>query len=72
MKKQNCVGCEQNFYNGNNDLGVQECWSFKTAVLKLRRRVGMNDIPPWTATPRSLPSCYQQRGAIFVDPTVSS
>ena len=31
--KRNCIGCRDNFYNGNNNLGVKECWGFKTAEL---------------------------------------
>lgn len=31
--KKYCAGCDDNFYNGNNDLGVKECWNFKTAKI---------------------------------------
>ena len=31
--KVQCSGCRDNFYNGNNDLGVKECWMFKDAVV---------------------------------------
>lgn len=31
-----CMGCRQNFYNGNNDLGIDECWSLNKAKLKKR------------------------------------
>lgn len=27
--KKMCSGCRNNFYNGNNDLGVKSCWSFQ-------------------------------------------
>lgn len=30
-EKSQCSGCRDNFYNGNNEYGVQECWSFKSA-----------------------------------------
>ena len=30
-RKEMCQGCRNNFYNGNNNLGVEECWSFSTA-----------------------------------------
>lgn len=66
-----CSGCEQNFYNGNNPMGVQRCWNLDTAKRIKRRRVGINDVPPWTRKPELLPSCYQQRGYIFVGPTVT-
>lgn len=30
-QKPMCHGCRENFYNGNNDLGVKECWMFSDA-----------------------------------------
>ena len=66
MNKKHCAGCRNNFYNGNNDLGVTECWSLKTAKLIKRRRVGTWERPPWTRTPEKLPNCYSQKGYIFV------
>jgi hypothetical protein len=35
-----CVGCRDNFYNGNNELGVSECWLLKTAKPVTRYRLG--------------------------------
>ena len=32
-KRKHCTGCEDNFYNGNNDLGVNECWSLDNMKL---------------------------------------
>lgn len=29
--KQMCRGCRDDFYNSRNQIGVEECWSFKTA-----------------------------------------
>jgi hypothetical protein len=69
MSKANCTGCRDNFYNGNNGFGIQECWHLETAKVVLRRRVGMNDVPPWTATPEKLPNCYSASGYVFVEPT---
>ena len=28
MQKKHCWGVRNDFYNGKNDLGVKECWSF--------------------------------------------
>lgn len=67
MTKADCSGCEQNFYNGNNPYGVAECWSFKSAKIIPRKKVGMNDVPPWTWKPQPRPSCYQQKGYVFID-----
>ncbi len=41
--KKYCVGCHSNFYNGNNEMGVKECWNFKTA-----KAVKMYCIGWWT------------------------
>lgn len=38
-KKSHCSGCRDNFYNGNNPLGIKECWNLKTAKLVRRYRI---------------------------------
>ena len=38
-KKQYCFGCRQDFYNGNNNLWIKECWHLKTAKLVKRYRI---------------------------------
>jgi hypothetical protein len=70
MDRKHCVGCEQDFYNGKNSLGVKVCWHLKDAKLVMRKRVGMWETPPWQRTPERLPNCYQETGYIFVDPKV--
>lgn len=37
-KREFCYGCRQNFYNGNNDMGIQECWFLKSGKLEERER----------------------------------
>ncbi len=49
--KELCRGCEDNFYNGNNQLGVKECCNYKPAKLKLCKVVGTWDTPPWEYQP---------------------
>lgn len=71
LDAKHCRGCTDDFYNGHNPLGVQECWGRATAVLTLRRRVHIDERPPWTARPEKLPSCYKTRGYVFVDPKTS-
>jgi hypothetical protein len=34
-----CQGCTDDFYNGNNSLGVKECWSKKSAKVVTRYRI---------------------------------
>ena len=38
--KKYCIGCEDNFYNGNNDMGIKECWDFEDAKVVSRYRIG--------------------------------
>ncbi len=38
-KRQYCSGCKENFYNGNNQLGVKECWNLKIAKLVKRYKI---------------------------------
>jgi len=38
--KQYCIGCDSDFYNGNNPYGVKECWNFKTAKIVTKFRIG--------------------------------
>jgi len=39
-KKEYCVGCQDNFYNGNNDMGIKECWGFEHAKTVTRYCIG--------------------------------
>jgi hypothetical protein len=67
MTKGDCVGCYNDDYNHGLG-GATGCWSFETAVVQLRRRVRMDEAPPWKAKPERRPSCYRQTGFIFVKP----
>ena len=42
MDKKHCAGCRQNFYNGNNDMGIKECWMLKTAKVVTRYEIHMD------------------------------
>lgn len=68
LKKKACAGCYNDDYNRGLG-GAKECWSLDTMYVTLRRRVHRDEVPPWRAAPEALPSCYQQRGYIFVKPT---
>jgi hypothetical protein len=41
-----CSGCRDNYYNGNNDKGIEECWLYKRAKLVERFKIG------WWTEPR--------------------
>lgn len=40
-----CQGCRDNFYNGNNELGVRECWSLSDARIAWLRFVHRDERP---------------------------
>ena len=65
-KKKHCIGCTENFYNGNNPYGINECWCLKSARLILRKRVGTWQRPPWTQKPVKVLSCRREKGYVFV------
>jgi hypothetical protein len=62
-----CVGCYENIYNGNNNVGVEECWNLKTAKLVMKKKVGIDDVPPWNHVPIKCLSCYHETGYVMVD-----
>jgi len=68
MDRKHCSGCEQNFYNGNNPMGVKECWHLKDARIILRKAVPITQVPPWTQKAQRYPNCYVKRGYTFVKP----
>lgn len=68
MNKMHCAGCRNNFYNGNNNLGVSECWSLKTAKLITRYQI-YSHVPTYRENFIKVrkPSCYHQQGVYFTD-----
>ena len=71
MDKKHCSGCNDNFYNGNNPHGIKECWMLKSAKVIWRKKVPMNQRPPWSQAAIQVPKCYKQSGYIFVPPSVN-
>ena len=72
MDKKHCSGCDNNFYNGNNNLGVKKCWSLKTAKLVSRITIGNWEKPPYKNKKKiKVPDCYHERGSNrthYIDP----
>lgn len=62
-----CIGCRQNFYNGNNPIGIKECWSLATAKVVKKKKVGIWERPPWRQEPIEILSCRTEQGYVFVD-----
>lgn len=62
-----CAGCRDNFYNGNNPYGVKQCWSFETAKVVKRIKVGVNERPPYSANRLAWTlSCHKPQGYVQV------
>ena len=67
-KLKHCSGCENDFYNGNNPLGVEKCWSLEKASLVLRKKIHVDQKPPFTQKPIQVLDCYHQKRYVFWDP----
>ncbi len=68
MRLSDCAGCRNDFYNGNNELGVKRCWSFDDAKLVKKKEVHIDQRPPWTQRARLLPDCYHKERRVYVSP----
>jgi hypothetical protein len=68
-KMDYCAGCYNDHYNTRvADDNVQRhmcCWSLESAKIIPRKRVHINDRPPWNHTPELYPSCYREPKYIF-------
>ncbi len=63
MDRKHCSGCEDNFYNGNNQLGVKECWLLKKAKLVNKIRIGHWENPPYkNKKVIKKANCFHERG----------
>lgn len=63
-KLRHCVGCEDNFYNGNNPMGVQRCWALKAMKIETRYQIGTWTTPDSKGafTQVKVPTCYHAKG----------
>ncbi len=59
---RDCSGCRDNFYNGNNDLGVKQCWGLESAYITKVKLVPSSMRPPWDMPYENKPSCYKRPG----------
>lgn len=67
-----CVGCHSDFYNGNNPMGVKECWSLDNSRLVWRKKVPMWMTPPWSMPPQKVLNCCHYDGYVLVEPEVNN
>ena len=63
-----CSGCHSDFYNGNNPMGIKECWSLSAAKLVLKKKVPLSQDPPWKQSPIKVLDCCRYDGYVLVGP----
>jgi len=68
-KLKYCAGCRDDFYNGNNDMEIKECWNLQSAKLVLRKEVHIDQRPPWKQKPIKVLSCYRKPRYVYVEPS---
>lgn len=69
--KKYCEGCEEDFYNNHNPYGIEECWHLRAAKIIWRKRVHIDERPPWKAKAERMLDCYRQKRFVFVRPEVN-
>ena len=62
-KKAHCQGCYNDHYNQNHP---GTCWSLGSMQVIYRKKVHINDVPPWNHEPRKFPDCYKVPKYVFV------
>ena len=67
IDRKHCNGCRNDYYNDGNGLDGT-CWSRKDAVLVLRKKVHIDQVPPWTQKPQKFPDCYTAQRYVMVKP----
>jgi len=63
MKKDKCSGCDKDFYNTDK----KKCWSLKTAKIVWRKKISIDQDPPWNQPYQKYPDCYSQQRYFFKD-----
>ena len=68
MKKSKdlCSGCYNDSYNHGLG-GSKECWSFESAKVVKRKKVHIDQVPPWEQEAIEVLDCRTERRFVFVD-----
>ena len=69
-RRRYCSSCTNNFYNGNNELGVKECWMLEESVVVRKKFVHIDQRPPWDQEAVRTLSCRHRSQYIAVSPGV--
>lgn len=65
-KLKHCKGCRDDYYNHGNNSTTGRCWMLPSMKLVSKKRVPMDQPPPWTQKPVQVPDCKHERGYVFV------
>jgi len=65
-KKKYCRGCYNNVYNAGLG-GAKECWSLQSSELIWRKRIHINQAPPFDQDAEKLPDCYVVPKYVFLN-----
>lgn len=64
-----CVGCKDNFYNGNNPYGIEKCWGLRAMRLDRYILIRIDERPPYLNRElQELPVCYKKEHYVKVKP----
>jgi hypothetical protein len=64
MKKSSCAGCYCDVYN-HGCGGATECFRFKTAKIIWRKKVHIDQAPPYKNKFERYPDCYHVQRYVF-------
>lgn len=67
IRRKYCPSCTEDFYNGHNHYGIQECWHLKNAKLVRGKVVGVWQNPPYDHIKIEWkPNCWRKKGVVFI------
>jgi len=64
-KLKHCAGCYNDDYNHGLG-GSHRCWMLDSMEIIWRKKVAMDQVPPWTQKAQRYPKCYRRSGYVFV------
>lgn len=70
-RRKYCGSCRDDFYNGNNPMGVTECFMLETAKPIRMKFVHVDQRPPWNNKPEWTLDCCHRERFIKVKPNVN-
>lgn len=68
IKRSDCHGCHDEFYQERINCTGVGCWSFKDAKKVRRKKVSIHTRPPYHEKTRWYPNCYHAAQYVMVDP----